>query len=399
MNRIIYINRSVINFGIPLALLGTLILLMKSSFLNGNDTLSFAITADLLLTVPLVYFLLIRKSEIPNTTAIPVMIIGLLVGSYFLPQESQSYLSIFKTWALPVIEISILTYVVIKVRNVIRKYKTLKGITPDFFNTLKNTCYEILPKKLVLPFATEVAVFYYGFINWKTRETGYNEFTYHKKSGTPALFYAVILIIAVETIAIHLLLTRWSIIAAWVLTTLSFYTAIQVFGFAKSLTRRPISINQDSLTLKYGILNEVEIPFSDIDKIELSSGKNYPVNNLVNLISIPTVQPIFSKPFGIENTMNIIFDRIRIYICIDFYKLIGIFNSFDAEAKWLSRKETQKIKEYNGVNHGMFLFDNKAISVKYNDKEICLGPGIVSRILYDNLKPISAVGLMLSSMK
>jgi len=270
MNRTIHINRNLINFGIPLALLGTLILLMKSSFLNGNDTLNFAITADLLLTVPLVYFLLIRKSEIPKTTVIPVMIIGLLIGSYFLPQESQTYLSIFKTWALPVIEISILTFVIFKVRSAIRKYKGLKGTTPDFFNALKSTCNEILPKKLVLPFATEVAVFYYGFINWKTRETNDNEFTYHKKSGTPALFYAFILIIAVETIAIHFLLTRWSFIAAWILTALSIYTAIQVFGFAKSLAQRPISINQGSLTLKYGILNEVEIPFSDIDKVELS---------------------------------------------------------------------------------------------------------------------------------
>jgi hypothetical protein len=284
MNRTIHINRNLINFGIPLALLGTLILLMKSSFLNGNDTLNFAITADLLLIVPLVYFLLIRKSEIPNTTVIPVMIIGLLIGSYFLPQESQTYLSIFKTWALPVIEISILTFVIIKVRSAIRKYKGLKGTTPDFFIALKSTCYEILPKKLVLPFATEVAVFYYGFINWKTKEIKENEFTYHKNSGTPALFGGFIMIIGIETIALHFLLARWSIVAAWILTALSVYTAIQVFGFAKSLTKRPISINQDSLTLKYGILNEVEIPFSDIDKVELSR-KSLEKNDLTKTLS------------------------------------------------------------------------------------------------------------------
>lgn len=284
MNRTIHINRNLINFGIPLALLGTLILLMKSSFLNGNDTLNFAITADLLLTVPLVYFLLIRKSEIPNTTAIPVMIVGLLIGSYFLPQESQTFLSIFKTWALPVIEILILTFVIIKVISAIRKYKGLKGATPDFFDALKSTCYEILPKRLVLPFATEVAVFYYGFINWKTRRVRENEFTYHKKSGTPALFYAFILIIGVETVGIHFLLARWSVIAAWILTALSIYTAIQVFGFAKSLGKRHISINKDSLTLKYGILNEVEIPFTDIDKIELSR-KSLEKNDLTKTLS------------------------------------------------------------------------------------------------------------------
>lgn len=271
MNAVKQVNRNLINFGIPLMLLGTLILLMKSSFLDGNDRLSLAITLDLLLIIPLVYFLLIRKSKIPNTTVIPVMIMGLLTGSYFLPQESQSYLTFFTTWALPVIEISILTFVVVKVRRAIKTYKTLKGSTPDFFNALKSTCYEILPKKLVLPFATEIAVFYYGFISWKTRTPQVNEFTYHKNSGTPTLFYAFIFIIAIETFVIHFLLTQWSMVAAWVLTSLSTYTALQVFGFAKSLAQRPISIQHDKLTLKYGILNEVEIPFSAIDKIELSS--------------------------------------------------------------------------------------------------------------------------------
>ncbi|MFH6605145.1 hypothetical protein ACEZ3G_16790 [Maribacter algicola] len=270
MNATIRLNRNLINFGIPLVLLGTLILLMQSSFLNGNDTLNFAITADLILTVPLVYFLLVRKTEIPNTTVIPVMIIGLLIGSYFLPQESQAYLSIVKTCALPVIEISILTFVIIKVRTAVKTYKELKSSTPDFYDTLKKVCSEILPKKLVLPFATEVAVFYYGFVNWKTREINENEFTYHKNSGTPALFGGFIMIIGIETVALHFLLVRWSIVAAWILTALSVYAAIQVFGFTKSLTQRPISISQDRLTLKYGILNEVDIPFSDIDKVELS---------------------------------------------------------------------------------------------------------------------------------
>ena len=270
MNRSLNLNRNILNFGIPLSLLGILIFLMKSSFLANNDTLNLAITADLLLTVPLVYFLLIRKTEIPKTTVVPVLIIGLLIGSYFLPKESQTYLTIFKTWALPVIEISILTFIIIKVLSAIKKYKSLKGSTPDFFNALKSACNEILPKKLVLLFATEIAVFYYGFINWKIRGINENEFTYHKNSGTPALFGGFIMIIGIETFALHFLLARWSIVVAWVLTALSVYTAIQVLGFAKSLSKRPISINTDSLTLKYGILNEVEIPFSDIKKIELS---------------------------------------------------------------------------------------------------------------------------------
>ncbi|MGJ3234172.1 hypothetical protein [Marivirga sp.] len=244
---------------------------MNSPIIQGNQALSMGISVDLVLTVPLIYFLLIRKTKIPNTTVIPVIVIGLILGFYFLPKESQTYLVLFKTWALPVIEVSALFFVIIKILSAVKTYKELKGVSPDFFTTLKNTCYQILPKRLAIPFTTEIAVIYYGFINWRSRPLQENEFTYHKNSGTPALFGATILIIAVETFAIHFLLAQWNNVFAWVLTALSIYMAIQVLGFAKSLSKRPISINQNSLSLKYGILNEVEISFSDIAKIERSS--------------------------------------------------------------------------------------------------------------------------------
>ncbi len=271
MNRLILLNRNLVNFGIPLALLVALVLLMKSSFLNGKEILNFAITADLLLTVPLIYFLLIRKSEIPNTTAIPVMIIGLVLGSYFLPLESQTYLVIFKIWALPVIEISILTFIIIKISGAIKKYKALKGSTPDFFSALKSTCYEMLPKSVVIPIVTEIAVFYYGFIYWKKRKLNKNEFSYHKDSGTIALLASIIFIIAIETAVLHILLSRWSNIAAWILTFLSIYSGVQLFGFLKSMYKRPIAIKNDKLLLYYGIMNETSIDLRNIACVEVSS--------------------------------------------------------------------------------------------------------------------------------
>ncbi|WKN46156.1 PH domain-containing protein [Tunicatimonas pelagia] len=244
---------------------------MKSPLSGNSNLFTLAITVDLLLTVPLVYLLLIRQTEIPKTTAVPVMVVGLLIGTYFLPKESQTYLAWFKTWGLPIVELSVLTFVILKVRSTIGKYKRLKGANPDFFSALKSTCREILPKAVIMPVVTEVSVIYYGFLNWRTRTLQKNEFTYHKESGTPALLGAFIFIIIIETFVLHLLLAKWSIIAAWVLSGLSIYTALQVFGFARSLAKRPISINENSLTLRYGILNEVEIPFSAIQSVELTS--------------------------------------------------------------------------------------------------------------------------------
>lgn len=271
MNKTLHLTKNLTYFGIPLGLFGLLILLITSPLLKVNHPLSLAITIDLIFTVPLVYILLIRKTKIPKTTVIPILVLGILIGSYFLPEGNQFYLNLFKTWFLPIIELSILTFVTLKVHKALKTYKSIKGSSPDFFNALKATSYEILPKKLVLPFATELAVIYYGFINWKTRPLKENEFTYHKTSGTPAILGAFIFIIGIETVAFHFLLALWNSSIAWVFTALSLYTAIQILGFAKSLSKRPISLTDDSLNLKYGIMNETKIPLVDIEHVELSS--------------------------------------------------------------------------------------------------------------------------------
>ena len=75
--------------------------------------------------------------------------------------------------------------------------------------------------------------------------------------------FVLIFSIAIETFAIHLLLLKWSETAAWILTGISIYTAIQVFGLAKSITQRPIVIKYLALdrSLMYPLTN-LPIPYT-----------------------------------------------------------------------------------------------------------------------------------------
>lgn len=272
MNKTISLQKNLIIFGIPLFFIGMMVLITKSqAFISNPDVLSIAITVDLLLTVPFIYFLLIRKTKVPKTTVVPFLIFGVIIGSLILPPENQYYLDLFKIWVLPVVELTILSFVIYNVRKGIKRYKSNKSESFDFFTTLKSTCYEILPKGAVIPVVTEIAVFYYGFIYWKKRKLKSNEFTYHKDSGTITLLIAIILIVVVETVAFHFLLTKWNSTAAWILTFLSIYSGIQIFGFIKSMFKRPISIENNKLHLRYGIMTETTIDLNDIDSVELSS--------------------------------------------------------------------------------------------------------------------------------
>lgn len=273
MYKVTKIQKNLIIFSVPLLIIGVLISLASSTFFSKSTSkLAMAITIDLLITVPFIYFLLIRKTDIPKTTIVPFIILGVITCSFIIPVENQYYLSLFKTWILPLIELFVLIFISYNVIKTIRQYKLNKTETAsDFFSILKLTCNNILPKAAVIPFVTEISVFYYGFVYWRKRSLKTNEFSYHKDSGTIGLLIGIMLLIIVETITLHYLLSSWSNLAAWVLTGLSIYTAIQIFGFSKSILKRPIIIEDNMLYLRYGIMNETIININDIESIEISS--------------------------------------------------------------------------------------------------------------------------------
>lgn len=338
MNRTINIQRHKIAFGIPLLIIVSMVFLAKSSLFSLNpNSLALGITFDLLITSPIVYFLLIRKTNIPKTTTVAVLIFGLIIGSIILPAENQYFLILFKTWVLPLVELAVLSYVIYNVLKAIKEYKKRKELTFDFFTTLKDTCYDILPNKAVIPFATEIAVFYYAFIYWKKRVPKENEFTYHKNSGTIALLIAIICIVPVEAIVFHLLLMKWSDLAAWIFTFLSIYSAVQIFGFLKSMIKRPISIEDNKLKLRYGILSEVFIRLEEIDTVEITS-KDIEFNKEIRKLS----------PLGELESHNIV---IRLNKENTISGLYGIKRRFKTLALYVDNKEEFKNRVENALQH------------------------------------------------
>lgn len=112
-------------------------------------------------------------------------------------------------------------------------------------------------------------VFYYGFIYWKKRELIENEFSYHTDSGTITLL--IIFIVAIKTVVLPILVAKWSSLVACILTLLSVYSGIQIFGFLKSMFKRRLSFENNKLFLYYGIMNETIIDLKNIDTLEISS--------------------------------------------------------------------------------------------------------------------------------
>ncbi|WP_247672574.1 hypothetical protein [Aquimarina sp. MMG016] len=315
-------NSNILVFGVPVLLIVSMVLITKSKLFSANpNTLSIAITIDLLFTIPIVYLLLIRKKNIPKTTIVPFFVLGIVIASYIIPKEHQSILDWAKNWVFPILELGVVTFVIYKVRKSLLRLKQHTKLKPDFFSALKETCNEILPKQIAILLAMELAVFYYGFVYWKKRTIAKNEFTYHRNSGSVGLLIGLIGIIGIETYVLHILLLKWNTIAAWIITGLSVYSGIQILGFLKSLTKRPIYIEDNILYLRYGILSEATIPIKNIESIELSSKdlelnaetrKLSPLGNLENHNVIITLKQenTFTGLYGMKKS----FKQLAFYI-------------------------------------------------------------------------------------
>lgn len=267
-------RRNFFVFTIPVLLILSLFFITQSNWFSKYPTqLSIGITIDLLFLIPLVYFFLIRKKEIPKITVLSLFIIGLVTASYILPENHQLLLSQVKTYFFPVVELGILTFLFIKIRKITIEFKKLKTGNQNFFDAVKIACKESFPAKIATLLATEIAVVYYGFFLWKKRNLKANEFSNYKESGIISILLVLILIVFIETIAIHKLIEDWSVLLSWILTGTSIYTGLQIFALVKSLVRMPFKVDvvTKEVLLYFGFFSKAIVPFNLIEKIEISS--------------------------------------------------------------------------------------------------------------------------------
>ena len=254
--------------GVPILILLFLIFLPRTlAFQTNSEQLSVGILLDLLITIPVVYFVLIRKTAIPKFTVVYPFLLGLLVASYIIPLENQDLLSTIKLIAIPIIEIGIVSMIIYKMRSLTI---SLKGRSEaDFYDKLLRSCQEVFPNRVGKLLATEIAVFYYLFAPARKQQKSETEYTYYQKSGIKTMVGVFLGLIAIETIVVHILVADWNEKVAWVLSFLGIYGMIQIIAVLRSMSHRPIAIDyeREVLILRYGFGCQTMLPFSNIKSI------------------------------------------------------------------------------------------------------------------------------------
>ena len=242
------------------------------------DLLALGITLDLVVVVPcLVYFLLVRGRGWPPAVVIPAFLLSLAAAGRVLPADRQQFLQIFQWLAIP-LELVVIGLVVVKVRQVARRMRTAEPADladpGTLFERMRDAAREVLGANLLADaLAFEIAVGHCAFAGWRERPVASpRTFTYHRRVAYGAMMGALLLVLAAETVGLHLLLQRWSPATAWVLTGLSIYSAFWLLGLYQAVRLRPIRIEEDRLLIRIGLKWRVEVPFEDVAALEILRG-------------------------------------------------------------------------------------------------------------------------------
>jgi hypothetical protein len=254
--------------GLPLLVMAACTMIVFSPlFLQHEQRLSTAITLDLTLTAPILYFLAIRKSHVPKATVIRVFLLGLLTAGLLLGNRSPLLHGI-KTWISPVIESLVIFILALKFHKARKNVHDL-----DFLSRSRSIVANLTGSKRAGDImGSEFAVFYYAFA--PARKLPDNAFTYSRSSGAIPVLGIFLLCMLAEGIGLHFLIAHWHPTAAWIFTGLSAYTMLQVFAHMRATHARPIQIVGDLLYLRNGLAADTCIRMADIEEIALTTRTN-----------------------------------------------------------------------------------------------------------------------------
>ena len=190
---------------------------------------------------------------------------------------------------LPLIEIILFSFLSYKIFKAVKTFRSKSSETADFLEICKTSSQKLLGKsRYTALFATEITVLYYAFFGWQQRKPKNNEFTGYKENASIAMAGAFLMVVFIETYAFHVLLMKWSSIAAWVLTGLSIYSALSIVAHIKALLKRPSVLTNEKLVLKNGLIADISVKLTDISRIEAYSKEMNSKENKVGHLGINT---------------------------------------------------------------------------------------------------------------
>lgn len=309
-------------YSIPLFALISLVLaalcmavVRSRAFAANPDVAAWGVTFDLAISIPLLYwFLVVRAGKARPLTVAPVFLAGTMLATAMLPGAEQNFVRQLGAWMVPLAE-ALLVGALVRRVVIARKQRS---VSTDPYERIHSAARTLVGEGRVAQIiASEVTIFYYAIFGWKLRVTdeGRTALTFHERSGWGSILAGIFVLIAAEGVGMHLLLSRWSDVAAWTWTALDLWAVVWFLGDYHALRLRRTLVDENMLTLRFGLRWSATVPrtgVASIEEIENEHEWKRPDVLKVAILDAPRILITFSEPIvvhglaGLRKTVNAI---------------------------------------------------------------------------------------------
>ena len=226
------------------------------------------INSSLLILPPLLYYyLIVYRSNVRLRSVITFTALNLAASKFFVPMN-------MKTLLLFAVLIEIIFFIALLWRliRMFREYLQLRNSGKSRIDATREIGAQLLKDILSNPIYRyvfiELSLFYYIVKNIRTGKPDSEGKFINNIKGQSDMVLVISLIAIMEIVPIHLLVTNYSHIAAWVVTILSLYSVLWFWGDYSALRLKHSYINDDLIHLKVGIRCSAVAPLEQIESYE-----------------------------------------------------------------------------------------------------------------------------------
>lgn len=251
-----------------LYLLGVAAVCTAPSHAAREALAGYAFPIDCMLILPaLFYFAVVRRHGLSPLLVLPAMWIGGALAAYFAQGGEMKVVAGLGTCAL-VVEVAIAVRETVRFATLFRAERAASEDVRDWFFA---PFLQMIRSARAAALATnEIAMIYYALFSWRrsAQEMPGEAFSYHKNSGYSAFMAGMMLVVPVEVIVMHLLVSQWSEAAAWILTSLSLYAVLWLIGDCRASVLCPIIIGEQVLEIRSGLRFSADVPLAAIASLD-----------------------------------------------------------------------------------------------------------------------------------
>lgn len=268
--------------------------------LPSPSLVAAAIAIDLTLTAgALIWWLGVRRAGLPSIVVPIAVALGAAIATR-VPYAPSSALAA----AGIALEVSLLALALSRLPVIVRTARAARlhgpiGALEAGFTAAR------LPARFAAILASELGVVWLAFTGWARRARRADASLFSMRR-TQWLLIAPLLgwLLIVETVAFHLLLARWSPLAAWLATASSIYLLLWLTADWHAIRLHPVAVQDGTLWIRLGVRWRGQVPLSAVRAVTQLSARPEHACNLALLepsVLVELHQPMELRgPFGLR---------------------------------------------------------------------------------------------------